>query len=62
METVMKTVTILVLNDGETFTDIDGCTIMVVPKDQFDDVLYSGGDASDLSSLVEIELRTIIKE
>lgn len=52
----MKTVTVVVLNDGETYTDIDGCSICVVPLDQFVRVVQSGGDARDFEPIVEIAL------
>lgn len=55
----MKTVTILVLNDGETFTDIDGCSICIIPEDQYNDVIYSGGDASDFTPLVKLQLSDV---
>lgn len=52
-----KTVTIVVLNDGETFTDIHGCSIVVVPLEQYERVVAEGGDARDFEAISEIGLR-----
>jgi hypothetical protein len=52
-------VTIVVLNDGETFTDIRGCCICVVPEEQYNSVVDSGGDAKDFEPIVEIGLDSI---
>lgn len=49
-------VTIVVLNDGDTFTDADGCSLAVVRKDQYEQVIGNGGRASDLTPVVEIGL------
>ena len=51
-----KFVTVVVLNDGETFTDISGCSICIVPLEQYEEVLESGGDARHLEPVVEIGL------
>jgi hypothetical protein len=52
-------VTIVVLNDGETFTDIAGCSICVIPYEQYQSVIESGGDAKDFEPIVEIGLDSI---
>ena len=51
-----KFVTVVVLNDGETFTDISGCSICVVPLEQYEEAIRSGGDARDFQPVVEIGL------
>jgi len=51
-----KFVTVVVLNDGETFTDISGCSICIVPADQYEEAIRSGGDARDFKPVVEIAL------
>ena len=51
-----KFVTIVVLNDRETFTAISGCRICVIPQSHYEDVVNSGGDARDFDPVVEIEL------
>ena len=42
-----KNVTIVVLNDGTTFTDIAGCTIQTIAASDYYRVVEAGGDASD---------------
>ncbi len=49
-------VTVVVLNDGETFTDISGCSICIVPLEQYEEAIRSGGDARDFKPVVEISL------
>ena len=55
-ERKIETVTVVVLNDGETFTDIHGCSILVVPYDQYEAVVNAGGDARDFRPISEIGL------
>lgn len=50
------TVTIVVLNDGETFTDLDGCKIMSVKEEEYYSVVNAGGDANDFTPVAEITL------
>ena len=52
-------VTIIVLNDGETFTDVAGCSLCVIPRKQYEQVIDSGGDAKDFEPVVEINLDSI---
>ena len=49
-------VTIVVLNDGETFTDISGCSVCIIPQEDYERVIAEGGDARDFSPIVEIGL------
>jgi hypothetical protein len=49
-------VTIVVLNDGETFSDIRGCSICVIPLKDYEKVLDEGGDAKDFTPIAEIGL------
>jgi hypothetical protein len=49
-------VTIVVLNDGETYSDIAGCSLCVVPMKQYESVIAAGGDARDFQPVVEIGL------
>ncbi len=51
-----KFVVVVVLNDGETFTDISGCTIQVIPHDQYEKTIASGGDARDFEPVSVITL------
>jgi hypothetical protein len=57
--TVNGFVTVVVLNDGETFSDINGCTICVVPYDNFRDVIDAGCDASDFRPIAEFSLSNV---
>jgi hypothetical protein len=41
--------TILVLNDGETYTDVSGCEILTVNEHGME-ILDNGGDPADLQS------------
>jgi hypothetical protein len=52
-------VTVVVLNDGQTFTDIHGCTICVVPHAQYMKVVDSGGDAQDFIPVAEFSLSNV---
>ena len=45
----MTNVRVVVLNDGETFTDVSGCVILTVPYEQYVSVVESGGNAKDFS-------------
>lgn len=47
------------LNDGETFTDVRGCSIIVVPLNDYEKIVREGGDAKDFSPIVEIGLDSI---
>jgi hypothetical protein len=38
---------IMVLNDGETFTDVDGCAIVAVPDDADSEQIEAQLDADD---------------
>lgn len=51
-----KFVTIVVLNDGETYTDISGCKILVVPEEEYYRISTEGGDANDFTAIAEIPL------
>jgi len=51
-----KFVTVVVLNDGETFTDIHGCRICIVPLEQYLQAVDLDGDARDFKPVVEISL------
>ena len=52
-------VTVVVLNDGETFTDVAGCSICIIPLEQYERVVADGGDAKDFEPIVEIGLDSI---
>lgn len=54
-----KFVTVVVLNDGKTFTNARGCSLCVIPIDQYRAAVNEGGDASDFTPVVELELTDI---
>lgn len=54
-------VTIVVLNDGQTYTDVHGCELLVVKNNEYYDICMNGGDASDFNPVVRIILSNIIK-
>ena len=49
-------VTVVVLNDRATFTEIAGCSICIVPRKQYEQTIDNGGDARDFEPVVEITL------
>ena len=49
-------VTIVVLNDGTTFTDIAGCTIQTITASDYYRVVEAGGDARDFTATTVIHL------
>ena len=49
-------VTVIVLDDGETFSGLHNCSICIVPIDQFNKVIDEGGDARDFTPVVEVSL------
>ncbi len=53
-------VTIVVLNDGETFTDISGCTIRKIPLSQYEETTRMGGDARDFEASEIIDIETLL--
>ena len=54
-----KTHTIVVLSDGQTWNTINGCSILVINDDQFDDLCNDRIDAGDLKPIVEIGLQNM---
>lgn len=53
----MKTKTIIVLSDGETWSEIYGCSICVITEEQFDDLCADRIGAQDFTPLAEIGLK-----
>ena len=53
-KTLKKYVTIVVLNDGTTFTDIAGCTIQIIDAKEYYRVVEAGGDARDFTTTTVI--------
>lgn len=53
---IIDFVAIVVLNDGETFSEIKGCSICLVPLDNYNKVFDEGGDAKDFEPFFEVPL------
>ena len=53
----MKTRTIIVLSDEETWNEIDGCSICIVTEEQFNELADDRIDVRDLTPLAEIGLK-----
>lgn len=49
--------TIVVLNDGETWTTANGCCICMITDEQLED-LMQGSDPSHIKPVAEVSLRT----
>ena len=52
-------VTLVILNDGSTYTDVSGCTLAVVTREDYEKMVESSGEAKDLTPVVEISLQDI---
>lgn len=48
---------ILVLNDGETWSEIDGASICIITEDQYNDLIDGKEDASSINPIFEMGLR-----
>ena len=55
----MKYVTLCVLNDGTTYTDVNGCKLILVTEEDCIEVIDQGGDADDLSPLAIVDLSSL---
>ena len=52
----MSTVAVVVLNDGETFSTAEGCSIVIITKDQLEEVSSGIEKISDITPILEIGL------
>lgn len=59
LEPINGFVTVVVLNDRETFSDIHGCCICVVPINQYNHAIANGGDAKDFIPVSEVCLSNV---
>jgi len=50
---------IIVLPDGTTWNTVEGCSIKVITKENFDDLIEDCIDAGDVPAVVEINLADI---
>jgi len=47
-EATVSTVSVVVLNDGETFSTAEGCSIVIITKDQLEEVSSGIEKISDI--------------
>ena len=55
----IKTRTIVVLSDGQTWNTLSGCSILVINDQQYDDLCNDRIDAGDLMPLAEIGMADV---
>lgn len=53
----MKYITILVLPDGETWSTVGGCELLVIDNTQFIDLCDDHCSVGDLKPVVELQLK-----
>lgn len=54
--TKASTHTIVVFPDGQTWNTIDGCTIRVIDRESFNDLIEDRIDANKIPAIVELTL------
>lgn len=54
-----KTHSIVVFPDGQTWNTVDGCSIIEITDEQFDDLCNDRLDAADCNALREINLKEV---
>lgn len=52
----MSTVAVVVLSDGETFSTLEGCSIVILTKDQLEEVSDGIEKIYDITPILEIGL------
>jgi len=52
-------VTLCVLNDGMTYTDVGGCKLWLVKKEHYVEMVEGSGDLNDLSPLAIVNLSSL---
>lgn len=55
----MKHATIVILNDGETWTIVDGCSLAVITDADLQELENGTKEAKDLRPIMEIALRDV---
>jgi hypothetical protein len=55
-EATVSTVAVVVLGDGETFSTAEGCSIVIITKDQLEEVSEGFEKISDITPILEIGL------
>ena len=52
-----KTIPILVMDDGETWSGVDGASICLITEDQYNDLIDGTTQLEDLAPIFELGLR-----
>ena len=52
----MSTVAVVVLGDGETFSTLEGCSIVIITEDQLEEVSSGIEKIFDITPILEIGL------
>jgi hypothetical protein len=55
----MEYKTLCVLNDGTTYTDINGCKLILVTEEHYTEMVEGSGDLNDLSPLAIVDLSSL---
>lgn len=55
----MNYVTLCVLNDGITYTDVAGCKLILVTEEHYIEMVEGSGDLNDLSPLAIVDLSSL---
>ena len=55
----MKYVTLCVLNDGTTYTDVNGCKLILVTEEDCIEMVEGSGDLNNLSPLAIVDLSSL---
>ena len=55
----MKYVTLCILNDGITHTDVAGCKLWLVKEEHYVEMVEGSGDLNDLSPIAVVDLSSL---
>lgn len=55
----MNYVTLCVLNDGTTYTDVNGCKLILVTEEHYLEMVEGSDDITDLSPLAIVDLSSL---
>ena len=55
----MQYVTLCILNDGMTYTDVAGCKLWLVKEEHYVEMVEGSGDLNDLSPIAVVDLSSL---
>ena len=55
----MKYVTLCILNDGITYTDVAGCKLWLVKEEHYVEMVEGSGDLNDLLPIAMVDLSSL---